>query len=235
MSDMLVNEQLIFFGDVDIPLNNDNTMKLLQSFGDLGFMPNVVQEINLQTGQSLNRMSLTNSIDSTITFNTDRIVLSRAPKLGEPELPGFVDLAVECTQRIAKAFDFKINRCVLSKEKFMAECSEEKMNATKSAFLNSSDNEGENTFEWFVRRSIAFTDKEESLLKVLEVGRLQGNFAINSVLTDFDRIRIKAELGTDFFNRENRYALKDVPALIFNLKKIYDDFFSGLERIHHES
>ncbi|WP_448145331.1 hypothetical protein [Pseudomonas silesiensis] len=235
MSDILINEQLIILGNVDVPLNNDNTMKLLKVFGEAGYMPTVSQEINIQTGQSTNRMSLVNGVDITISFNTDRITFVRNPNPTEPAPKDFIEIAMLFTDRLAQEFSLKANRCVLSQETFMAECSEEKMNATAAVFLNTKNDDGEKSFEWFVRRSIGFAENDEKLLKVMEVGRSQGKILLNSVLTDFDRIRIKAEVGTDFHNHENRYDMKDVSALTLRLSKIHSGFVAGLVKSHHES
>lgn len=235
MSDLLINEQLILIGDVDIPLNNVNTMKLLKVFGEVGYMPTVAQEINMQTGQSINRMSLTNGTDVAISFNSDRISLIRNPNPAEPAPADFVDLAVLFTQRLAQEFSVKANRCVVSTELFMEECSEEKMKATAAKFLNSKDEGDENSFEWFVRRSTSFSDKDEQLLKVSEVSRSQGKMLLNSVQTDFDRIRIRTEVGTDFYNKANRYELGQISAITTWLSELNSTFISGLVKIHHES
>ncbi len=235
MPDLLVNEQLVIIGDVDIPLNNDNTMRLLKVFGEAGYMPTIAQEINMQTGQTVNRMSLTNGADVAISFNSDRISLIRNPNPTEPAPTDFVDMAVLFTQRLAQEFSVKANRCVVSSELFMEECSEEKMNATAAKFINAKDEDQERSFEWFVRRSTSFSDDDDKLLKVSEVSRAQGKILMNSVPHDFDRIRIRAEVGTDFYNKTNRYDLGQLPELISRISKINSSFISGLVKIHHES
>ncbi|AZD00669.1 hypothetical protein [Pseudomonas chlororaphis] len=235
MTDLLINEQLIIIGAVDIPLNNDNTMKLLKVFGEMGYLPSVVQEINMQTGQAINRMSLVNNADTAITFNTDRISFIRNPNPVNPAPTDFTDLIRVFADRLAAEFNLKANRCVISKEMLMGECSEEKMNKTAALFLNAEANDDEDVFEWFARRSIGFEHNDEKLLKVSEVGRAQGKILLNSVLTDFDRVRIKAEVGTDFYNQENRLDIKNVSALVLSLSELHADFISGLVRNHHES
>ncbi|MNV12361.1 hypothetical protein D3C71_1029590 [compost metagenome] len=235
MSDILINEQLIILGNVDVPLNNDNTMKLLKVFGEAGYMPTVSQEINVQTGQSVNRMSLVNGVDITIAFNTDRISFIRNPNPTKPVAQDFIELARLFTDKLAQEFNLKANRCVLSQERFMAECSEEKMNSTAAVFLNKNHQEGEDAFEWFTRQSIAYSDAGEKLLKVMEVGRVQGKIILNSVLTEFDRVRVKAEVGTDFHNRENRYDLKEISALTLRLGALHSDLMANLVKAHHES
>lgn len=235
MSDILVNERFIILGDVDVPLNNENTMKLLQLFGDAGYLPSVVQEVNIETGQSINRMTLVNGSDVAITFNTDRISLVRNPNPSEPPPKDFVDMTLLFSERLSRAFNLKINRCVISKEMLMAECTESKMSSTASVFLNSKSDGNEQAFEWFVRRSVSFSENDEKLMKVFEVSRVQGKVVLNSVSTRFDRIRIKAEVGTDFHNVENRFDLKDISAMSLRLNEIHSKFLSDLLELHHGS
>jgi len=233
MTDVIVNEQLLLFGNVDVPMSNENTLKLLQVFGVKGYIPNVVQEVNMLDGRSTNRMSLTDGKTLSVNFNTNQIIMACNYNPQFPETRDFLQLAQELVEGLIPLFDLRVARCVLVKEKMMGDDNPDKIRAARLQLMV--EDGAPEPIEWLLRRSIIDENGGETLLKLTEISRAQGFIHEDGNATAFDKVRFKSEVGTDLRNTVNRYTLGDILPLLQKFRDIQTDVFNSWERQYREA
>ena len=233
MHDQVVGEQFLLIGNVDIPASSENTMKLLGMLGGKGYLPNIIQEVSFVDGRSQNRLCLTNMVDVSINFNSDRIQIARSTPAGSyTKKQSFEELVSEVCQALIGEFDLDIRRAVLIREKMMHEYPENKMKDICQKFVGYGAEA--NPFEWLSRTSVMLGENDAKILKIVEVGRAYG-FYQGDVLKPFDRIRAKVEAGTDMLNQQLRIDLKQSLVLLGDFEAVISEAYESLENVYHQA
>jgi len=231
MAGKIIGEQFLMIGVVDIPASPENTMKLLASLGSKGYLPSITQEISLIDGRSQNRISLTNTIDVNIGFNSDRIQVIRTPRPDDrpAEIP-FPTIVAELCDALKQSFELDIHRVVMVREKMKDERDKSAYDRICKRFLVYGSDE--NPFEWFTRSSRFLETDTDTLLKVVEVSRAQGFIQQGTAQTPFDAVRTKIEIGTNMMDKSMRFTIDSAAALIDTLHGQLDSSFVHVEEAY---
>lgn len=231
MPGKIIGEQFLMIGAVDIPASTENTMKLLGSLGVHGYMPSITQEINLIDGKSQNRISLTNTVDVNIGFNSDRIQIIRNPRPdGRESDVEFQRLVTDLCAALHQNFALDIHRVVLVREMMKEERDKSAYTRICKRFLVSGSDQ--DPFEWFSRVSNLIEVEGNKLLKVVEVGRSQGVMQQGTVQTQFDAIRTKIEAGTNMFDNTLRFTAESASDLVGPLSKLLDSAYAEVDNVY---
>lgn len=227
----IIGEQFLMIGAVDIPATTENTMKLLGKLGAKGYLPSVTQEVSLIDGKSQNRISLTNTVDVNIGFNSDRIQIIRTPRadVKSADVP-FQQLVADLCEALSEGFSLDIHRVVLVREMMKEERDKSAYDRICKRFLVYGSDDS--PFEWFSRSSNLVDSQNGKLLKVVEVGRAQGLIQHGALQTPFDAIRTKIEVGTNMLDQSLRFTVMSSAELVGQLSDLLDTAFSDIERVY---
>lgn len=234
MTSYTLGEQFLLIGAVDIPATPENTMRLIGVLGGDGFFPAVIKEINLEDGRAINRLSLTNTIDVDIQFNTDRIqiIRSRRPD-GQASGIELGAIARKLCRALQDDFNIGISRVVLVADHLYDDGNVQKIGEAYKKFINNYSS-GE-PFEWFYRVS-SLQDNPPiplTVMKVVEVSRTQGTLILGKGPKNFDAIRMKIEVGTNMHDSSLRFSPAEAVDLIEPFGEILNASFKELEEVYN--
>lgn len=204
---MIINEQFVVHGNVDFPPTDQNMVPIITVLSPLGFMPNTVQEINAD-GTATFRMALGNMKDTQIIFGVNKVQVTRSAPLNSQSTGDFIEFALGVLEKINTVREIVLTRIGMTRDRFLSEASPDEMDGVFRNLF--SDNVGVVPFEWSFRTTSYCTIQSENDLIVTEIGRAQGTINDNGRLSEFDRLRLKVDVGTDHKNTTPRFKFAEL-------------------------
>lgn len=211
---MIISEQLAVYGNVDFPPTDQNMASVISLLAPLGYLPNTVQEVS-PDGSMTFRMALSNMKDAQIMFGANKIQIIRSARPDSQDGLGFVGFALGILEKINSVRILNLTRIGLIRDSFLPELSSSQMD---ESFVNLfGRTESAIPFEWSFRTTTRCKIESDNDLAVVEIGRSQGTINDNGRLSDFDRLRLSVDVGTDIDNKTPRYdylKAKDIVTLL---------------------
>ena len=229
---MIIGEQLVIFGNVDFPPTDQNMVNVISALSPMGYMPSTVQELNPNDGSSNIRLVLGNLKDTQILFGLNKIQISRTEPPHLPSSGNFINFALGILEKINTFRTFNLNRVCVIRDRFLSEASEPEMNVAYGKIIKIQSDPV--PFEWALRTTQKEPIGKESGVVITETSRSQGTINNNGILTQFDRLRLKIEAGTEIDNSNMRYAFTDLRLLAHQLDSKVNESSESVERLLYE-
>ncbi|KAL0630367.1 hypothetical protein Q9L58_010786 [Maublancomyces gigas] len=201
-----IKYQAVLFGSFNFPPVTDTTIKLLQAFASLGFMPQVHNLVDTVTGLSMPRISLTQGVGTTILFADDRIdIISAMPV--DLSIKGFIDTVVDYVSRLDGG-NLQFHRIALILDSVLDDLTPEEFERIRTKLLPSVKGA---PFEWTARWVLPQTVGDESYNVCFEAVTATGlMLALQNRLQPLSGLKIMHDVSTAPQNLAIRFSGKNL-------------------------
>jgi hypothetical protein len=200
MQERTLKNQVVVFGNFSFPPVPDVTLSLMQSFAPFGFMPSVVQQVDIN-GQMQQKIALTKGDSIQIIFGNDRIDFLEAVPEGRNGIGDFYGSVLQyliCLQPRNLMF----NRLAMVTERLVYELTPAQGEQLRAQYAGNSP---VGAIEWGFRWVQPQSEQEERVNVCLDVSRLQGMLNVRGKFEQFDGIKIMHDISSSPQNTLPRF------------------------------
>lgn len=220
-------KQLAIFGNFNFPVNSETSLSMMNDLKGLDFIPSLLQSFPpVLDGNGVVRkiLSLTNQIDTQITFNPDRIDFVES-RMNDSDIDGFVSRVVDIVKRLSILPNF--HRVGLVVEGIDFDVSSEKHGELITKYCPHAE---EDNIEWKVRWVQAKTFGKEIVNACLDVERLEAGVIQSGIIEakSHDSIRVQVDFCTTPKNMVERFDRNNFEAIAKLLLAEVKDKYSNI-------
>jgi hypothetical protein len=210
----ILKNHAVIFGKFHFPVNPETTVKLVNAFASLGFMPQVVAVADQVTGSITQKISLSTG-EKHIQFDSDRIdFISAAPIDEESDFDFFINEVADYFSRIENG-SLKLFRIAIVQDILLESLSSAQEQSLRTSLLPQSAAE---SIEWSARWVNPTVVEDEKYNICLEAMTGQGMMMIvKNRPMPVEGIKILHDISTTPENVSARFGIDN---LTLELKKI---------------
>ena len=216
MQPRLLKNQAALFGSFHFPPTPDTTVKLVQAFASLGFMPQVINAPDPVTGLIAQRIALSRGADTHIQFSPDRIdIVGTMPIVSDTE--SFIADVVDYVSRIDNG-SLKFNRVGLVQDYLLEGLAADRETELRMKLLPHS---GERPNEWMARWVEPRVIDDEKYNICLEAMTAPGLMMIMSnKIQAVDGVKVLCDISTTPENLSSRFSIANIKSTMNSLNSI---------------
>lgn len=216
MHPRLLKNQAALFGSFHFPPTPDTTVKLVQAFASLGFMPQVINTADAVSGLNVQKIALSRGFDTQILFASDRIdIVNTMPSVSKIE-PFIVEI-VDYVSRLDNG-SLKFHRVGLVQDFLLEGLSVDRERELRLKLLPHS---GDAPNEWMARWVEPRVVNDEKFNVCLEGMTAPGLMMItNNKIQPVNGVKILYDISTSPENGASRFNASNVESILVSLSDI---------------